>query len=103
MNFAEIGTRYSVSGGMAKCAVCEKELSRNEVKVVLPSSAFLASSMPMERRFSCANCYKALLIRTKAVRRRHSIFRRKQTQKMQMQKHTAGRSLSIVISGQHAY
>jgi hypothetical protein len=103
MNVAELGTRYSVAGGIAKCAVCEKELGRGEVKIVLPSSAFLTGSMPVERRLSCASCYKALLIRTKVARRKQPALRHKTMQTTRTTKHTAGRSLSIDITSTHIY
>lgn len=69
MSVAEPGIQHSAAVGIAKCAVCKRGLGRNEIKVVLPSSAFLTNNnMPIEKRLSCANCYKALLIRTRIRR-----------------------------------
>jgi ribosomal protein L37E len=39
------------------CSMCKRLIGKQEIKFVLPSSAYGSANMPMEKRLLCTTCY----------------------------------------------
>lgn len=51
------------------CASCGRGMERQDVKFVLPSSAFGSRGMPQTNRLLCGSCFKRYAIRRRSMMR----------------------------------
>lgn len=87
--------RYGRAPESYRCSVCGKSLPRRETKLVLPSAAYGAMALPLEKRISCVGCYNGLLSVSRAVvTRSESGNRRIKRVRQHMARSMVGRQVS---------
>lgn len=62
----DIGKIGRIDRGSQSCSICSKKMDRNEVKFVMPSSAYNSTNIPIEKRMVCIGCYSNMAIKMKA-------------------------------------
>ena len=50
------------------CSVCSVLLSKDDLKIVMPSKLYSAEPLPLGKRLVCANCYKRFARRSRMKR-----------------------------------